>query len=230
MTDNTKWKQVPGAPGYEVSVSGEVRSFRVSPAGRVLRQSDDAYGYRMVRPCVEGKSVSKKVHRLVLEAFVGPCPPGMQCRHLNGDRADNRLENLAWGTPAQNRADQRRHGTEIAGEAHHAATLTAAQVAEARARAGVETVAGLAARFRVTKQTVSDAIAGRTWSHLPGATAATAHLGTGHRSAKLDAERVRAMRALHAAGRSVRSLAREFGVSPASARKVIKRISWKHVE
>jgi len=47
------------------------------------------------------------VHRAVLLAWVGPCPKGCQCDHLNGDNTDNRLENLQWVTPREN---QRRAG------------------------------------------------------------------------------------------------------------------------
>jgi len=50
------------------------------------------------------------VHHLVLEAFVGARPVGLECRHLNGRRDDNRLENLQWGTPEENSQDTLRHG------------------------------------------------------------------------------------------------------------------------
>lgn len=50
------------------------------------------------------------VHRLVLEAFVGPCPPGMEACHWNGIPGDNRLHNLRWDTPSANNADILRLG------------------------------------------------------------------------------------------------------------------------
>lgn len=53
----------------------------------------------------------KYLHHIVLEAFVGPRPPGMQCRHLNGNSLDNRLENLQWGTAREDNYDRVRHGT-----------------------------------------------------------------------------------------------------------------------
>lgn len=49
------------------------------------------------------------LHRVVLETFVGPPPPGSYGRHLNDDRSDNRLENLAWGTPQDNVNDMLRN-------------------------------------------------------------------------------------------------------------------------
>lgn len=51
------------------------------------------------------------MHRLVLSAFVGPAPEGMEALHRDGSRANNRIANLAWGTHAQNQRDQLAHGT-----------------------------------------------------------------------------------------------------------------------
>jgi hypothetical protein len=59
----------------------------------------------------QGRSASKKIHTLVLEAFVGPRPPGLVACHGNGDHFDNRLRNLRWGTYSDNAYDQVRHGT-----------------------------------------------------------------------------------------------------------------------
>lgn len=55
-------------------------------------------GYLRAR--IQGKDY--RVHHLVLETFVGMCPPGMQCDHINRNRTDNRLENLRWVTPKEN--------------------------------------------------------------------------------------------------------------------------------
>lgn len=58
-----------------------------------------------------GRERQRFVHCIVLEAFIGPCPEGMECRHLDGNPANNRIGNLKWGTPAENHADSVRHGT-----------------------------------------------------------------------------------------------------------------------
>lgn len=57
---------------------------------------------------MDGKT--RFVHRMVLEVFVGPSN-GLECRHINGDKTDNRLENLSWGTTLENAMDRKSHGT-----------------------------------------------------------------------------------------------------------------------
>ena len=64
-------------------------------------------GYFDVR--VGGRSL--KVHQLVAAAFLGPCPPGMEVRHANGQKDDNRLENLSYGTHQENMQDAIAAGT-----------------------------------------------------------------------------------------------------------------------
>lgn len=115
MTEE-QWKPVLGFEGlYEVSDRGRVRS-----VDRVLVKSD---GRRMT---IKGKllkggtnqgyvshkmqGVTKFTHIMVLEAFVGPRPPGMQVRHLNDIKDDNRLSNLRWGTSSENAKDRVRNG------------------------------------------------------------------------------------------------------------------------
>ena len=107
------------------------------------------------------------VHRLVLEAFVGPRPEGMACRHLDGDRANNRVENLAWGTYSENERDKLRHGTWLMGEAINA-RLTEAEVLEIRRLAGEGArFVDLAPVFGVTRQNVAAIVRRRSWRHLP---------------------------------------------------------------
>jgi hypothetical protein len=68
-------------------------------------------GYLYVNLKRVGSQSQRAVHRLVLEAFVGPCPPGMEGCHNDGDQLNNRLDNLRWDTPSNNKLDSVRHGT-----------------------------------------------------------------------------------------------------------------------
>jgi DNA-binding CsgD family transcriptional regulator len=102
-------RPAPGHPSRAVGTDGIVwRRCKVGwqPASCSINRS----GYQVLSRA-SGATGNTLVHRVVLEAFIGPCPPGLQCRHLNGNPADNRLDNLCWGTPAQNTEDKRRHGT-----------------------------------------------------------------------------------------------------------------------
>jgi hypothetical protein len=75
-------------------------------------------GYQIVK--INGQR--QFIHRLVLETFVGPCPKGMMCRHLDGNPTNNNLNNLVWGTPSENQKDAVRQGTHFqvdnSGEKH----------------------------------------------------------------------------------------------------------------
>jgi hypothetical protein len=62
-----------------------------------------------LRTLTPGVRSRRKVHHLILEAFVGPRPEGLKACHNNGDGHDNRLDNLRWDTQANNIADMHRH-------------------------------------------------------------------------------------------------------------------------
>ena len=121
MTDPI-WKQAPGHAGYEVSDTGLVRRTRlIDPYGRVVSEAclinqsltgprkSQYYEVSMgtSEPTVRTR---RKVHHLVLEAFVGPRPSGHVGRHLDDDRSNNTRANLAWGTQARNVEDMVRNG------------------------------------------------------------------------------------------------------------------------
>jgi len=67
----------------------------------------------------------KRVHRLVLEAFIGPAPKGTICCHNDGDPTNNRLENLRWDTHSSNTRDAIRHGTYVPPGARYKRALVA---------------------------------------------------------------------------------------------------------
>jgi hypothetical protein len=151
---------VPGyESAYEVSDQGRVRSLNYRRTGRVrlLSPAPDGRrggrGYLGVNLGFVGRRYVR-VHVLVLLAFVGPRPPGMEACHRNGDRTDNRLENLRWGTHAENAADTQRHGHVPHGERHCMARLSDTQVAEIRAAGGLQRE--VAERFGISRSYVSE--------------------------------------------------------------------------
>lgn len=108
------WRPVVGWDDlYEVSDQGQVRRTAPGPStrvGRVLKPSTTSKGYSVVRLYRNRVRLDKRVHRLVLEAFVGACPLGMECRHLDDDKSNNQLPNLVWGTRGENEYDKVRNG------------------------------------------------------------------------------------------------------------------------
>lgn len=106
------WMPIPGRPGYEASSHGRVRSLdrtvvsirRGVPVslrwkGRILKNNPQR-GYYSV--CVDGAKRSHGVHVLVALAFIGPAPDGTEVDHVNGNKRDNRPNNLEYVTPKVN--------------------------------------------------------------------------------------------------------------------------------
>ena len=113
MSDGTaeEWRGVVGCGSYEVSSEGRMRSSRRSPR-RPLSVWVNRDGYLVTWVINdEGRRLLRLVHRLVAEAFLGPCPDGHEVRHLDDNRVNDRLSNLAYGTSRDNRLDSVRNGT-----------------------------------------------------------------------------------------------------------------------
>jgi hypothetical protein len=170
-----KWRPVVGYYGYyEVSNLGNVRSLarvvvdnigrrRIFDA-RMLSTNALVKGYRSVALWADNEGERVYVHRVVLEAFVGPCPSGMECRHEDGDRLNPRLTNLSWGTPKQNGEDRVAHGKQARHEWHGMSTLTTEIVYEIRGMLGTMTQARIARKFGISQTAVSDIKTGRRWA------------------------------------------------------------------
>ena len=117
------WKDIPGYESqYQVSTLGNVWSLDrvITCEGKVKGKYTSLRKGKLLRPgrstsghltVALGRGNSRCVHELVLLAFVGPAPVKHECRHLNGNPADNRLENLKWGTRSENILDAVAHGT-----------------------------------------------------------------------------------------------------------------------
>ncbi len=161
------WKPVPGHEGtYEVSSEGRIRSLdqviRYVKKGRVLRPGRSSNGYPSV--VLAGRD-SRTLHSIVAAAFHGPCPLGMQIRHLDGNRENARIENLKYGTPAENGADTVRHGRSIKGAAFGRSTLNVRKARRIRSLKGKVSQSALAKEYSVSVAAIQAIHDGRTWRH-----------------------------------------------------------------
>lgn len=160
-----KWNPVTGYEGlYAVSDKGHVirtNKYRNS-TGRPLRPSVVS-GYHRVTLSKENTRKAMLVHRLVADAFIG-ITSGFDVNHLNGDRLDNRLENLEVVT----RRDNERHKwATLKTGALNNIKLCADEVLEIRRLyASGQSLSSLAKRFGVGKSNISAIVNRHTWKHI----------------------------------------------------------------
>jgi hypothetical protein len=166
-----------GFAGYRVGDDGSVWSRK--RGGWKKRKQAMNQGYLYVFLFLNGKKVNSYVHRMVLTAFVGPCPTGMECCHGDGNRSNNALSNLRWDTRQANAADSIKHGTSNRGERNWNSKLTEEKVKLLRRRhAAIKgnkirvprgTYDQLASEFGVSISCVDEIVTkgkNRRWKHV----------------------------------------------------------------
>jgi len=168
------WKDIPGFEFYQASSHGRIRSVdhvgfakgrkttRVFK-GRVLVASNNPCGYPQVT--LLGKH-TKACHRLIADAFFGVLPKGLSVNHKDGNKENNRIENLEYVTPKENI----RHAIETGlrkqrGAFNPTAKLTESQVREIRSRTG-ESGPKLAKEFGVGHFLIYAIQKRRAWKHV----------------------------------------------------------------
>lgn len=156
------WRTVLGWPNYAVSSHGRVRGPRTILSPAITR------GYCVVTLMRDGVAKNRKVHSLVMEAFVGPPPfSGAMVAHNDGDQTNNRVSNLRWASAKENQADRTRHGTHIRGSEVRGAKLTERDIPTIRARISAgELYASIAQDFAVSVSTISLIKRNVIWGHV----------------------------------------------------------------
>ena len=169
------YRPIEGFPHYRVGDDGSVWTERkqhryggTSPWRKMKPQPRKGYLRVGLRKELGGRLHWRSVHILVLTAFRGPCPDGMEACHApNPDPTDNRLCNLRWDTHLANRRDQDIAGTAALGErARH--TLKEADVQDVRRMLSCGmTLREVSTLKGVNWSTIRAIHDGKTWKHLP---------------------------------------------------------------
>lgn len=94
-----EWKKINGFEKYSVSDTGLVRN---DDTGKMLKPDVIRGGYLRLTLCKDGKRTRKMVHRIVAEMYIPNPLRKREVNHINGDKADNRKENLEWVTRSEN--------------------------------------------------------------------------------------------------------------------------------
>jgi len=171
MYKDERWLPVVGYEGwYDVSDFGRVRSARTTTntyAGRVLKLATN-FDYKLVTLYRDGNKHTHRVHRLVIAAFVGPRPDGKEVNHIDGDKANNMVENLEYVTSSENKIHA--YDTGLAsnqGERHPSNKLVEKDVHKIRRflSKGL-TRRAIASLFNVNRSTISAIADGRSWAYL----------------------------------------------------------------
>ena len=157
-----RWKPIRVDKRYEVSTNGRIRR-----GSRIMSPPIKKNGYRRVTFWNGGNRIYRNVHGLVLEAFVGPRPDGCVCRHLDGNKLNNCLANLVWGSQTENIEDARRHGTLCVGAESHNAKLTDDDVVKMREmRDAGASLYIICERFRISPPVASMVCNRKAWTHV----------------------------------------------------------------
>jgi hypothetical protein len=169
-----KWRRIEGFPGYSISSYGRVRSI-IRTHGRkdgiiyrekILNVNPKRRGYLGVSLQRNGKVIGRLIHTLVLLAFIGKRPSGKVANHKDGNKHNNKVENLEYVTPKENTQHAAKHGLMKRGQEHYKAKLTEQDVKEIYKLKGIYPQKEIARKFRVSKSAIAHILTGRTWKYL----------------------------------------------------------------
>lgn len=179
-----QWKDINGYEGfYQVSNLGNVKSLdryvervsnsevvKVKRKGCIIIQGERPNGYNKVELYKNGNCKTFSVHRLVAECFISNKKNVSDVNHKNGNKSDNRVENLEWCTHSENELHAHRTNLKQGskGASNGMSKLTEEEVLDIRAayNLGCFSYAKLAKAYNVSKGTIEPLIKRITWKHI----------------------------------------------------------------
>lgn len=165
--DGVTRRAVPGFEAYEVTDDGRVWS--THKLGWLRQCTMKRGGYVAVSLWRDGHGSLFTVHKLVMLAFVGPRPRGMDIAHRDGDKRNNTLSNLRYATRQENEGDKVLHGRSNRGERNGMAKISDADAVAVRDAVGANPPRGryrrVAERFGLSESAVWNIANGKRRLH-----------------------------------------------------------------
>jgi len=222
---------------YEVSNLGNVRSLDrklyrsrtksySNLKGRILKSGDNPSGYPTVKLCSYGTGSTKKIHRLVAEAWCIQEEGQVEVNHIDGNKNNNAASNLEWCTKSENIQHAYDTGLKVAikGEDCVRSILNKEIVTKIRnSFDGGDSIATISLNLELTKSTIRNVVTGRSWAHLP---TCTRSVDNHH----LTAADVKVIRRLHATGEHTQTaIGHMFEVHQGCISSIVRGVTWTNI-
>lgn len=149
-----QWKEIEGYEGYSVCNLGFVR------CKTKIMKPDFTTRYCRIKFYKNGVYKNKYIHVLVTDAFMGPCPAGLQRNHKDGNRKNNRIDNLEFVTPSENIKHSLYNGLRSTSKLRHYHIPHIRKM-----RRNGYTYAQIGKKFGCSEQNIGSVIVGRSWKN-----------------------------------------------------------------
>lgn len=166
-----RWKKIKRYP-YKISSHGKVKRMTRCTntyVGKILKPRPDSNGYLRVCFYKNGKGIDFLIHKLVAEAFIGPCPKDKEVNHKDGNKQFNYFKNLEYITHKENIKHAYKLGLNShRGENCHFSKLIKKDVVRIRSmyETGIYTHENIANEFNVSRRAIGSIVKRKCWKHI----------------------------------------------------------------
>ena len=163
------WKDIEGYEKYQISNYGRVKNtnYRNKGYAKITNSNFDKNKYLLISLVIGKIIYTKKVHRLVAQAFIPNLENKETVNHINGIKTDNRVENLEWCTVKENNQHafdnmlNNRKGVEVL-----SSKLLEKHVIQIRSIKGEFTAREISKTFKVSMSAIERIFSRQTWNHI----------------------------------------------------------------
>jgi hypothetical protein len=170
------WKTIPGYSRYQINNKGILRSlnYKNSRKTKILKPAVDQGYYKTVILGDDNKYKTVRIHKLVMLCFIGECKINYEANHKDGNKLNNKLENLEYCTHSQNVQHSYDNGLQIPlrGEKNSSSKLKDFQVIEIRLyvkkHGYLKDRKQLSIKYNISESALKDIASGRrnSWKHI----------------------------------------------------------------